>query len=479
LLLALPDNCLLAVLQCCAAHNLRTLFSAARADSRLHQADLGALQVLDAPLCKQQQADGLLLFLAEYAEQMDILSVWKAANAHPYTTITLRQLPRSLPLRALSLRNVRLRPGHAFKGMLGAAVADLQALLVQDCCLPDWPTAQALAAALWQLPALETLSIRGLSVDCCDSDCDSDDIGGDFEFPTAAFLQMQQLTSLHLAGIGCEGPGDDKGPDLQPLQTLTRLSVLKLGEWDATDSSITANMLSGMQYLTHLEVTDPPRKGVMEPGVLAGKTRLQLLELRGLRWAAASVTELLSHLPQLQELTHLDLANSMEVREDHGPPAAAFSALTASSKLHFLDGSDNRLPEGIWPHIFPAGGRLPHLETLVITDIQSPSGDWRPPPDGSLLVSCCPGLQDLHMKQLNYTAELLAPLQGLSELHSLWLGHSDDHKEHNWEGGGSADRAEGIEYGLPYGKGAAAAADTAQAADRTDLSLLDGRSALC
>jgi hypothetical protein len=436
LLLALPDNCLLAVLQRCAADDQRSLFSAARAHSRLHQATLGALQIIDAPLCKQRQADRLLLFLAKYAEHIDILDVSKAVKAHPNTRIILRQLPRSLQLRSLYLHKVEVRPGHAFRGVLGAAcAADLQLLSLSDCCLPDWGTAKAIAAALGRLPALQSLSIRDLSVECCDSDSEADDDDGEFELSTAVFSQLQQLTFLHLAGVGCGGPGLDEGPDLQPLQALTRLSILNLSGWDATDSSITASMLSDMQHLTRFDLSDPPYECVVEPGVLAGKTRLQHLSLQGLHWGADAVSELLSRLQHLQDLTHLDLEDSMEVFErDTGPPAAAFSALTASSKLQYLSISSCRLPEGIWPHMFPSGRLLPHLQTLVINDVEPPSGDWGTPPDGSLLVSCCPGLRDLHMEQLNYTAELLAPLQGLSELHSLWLAHGDDEGERTWEG---------------------------------------------
>lgn len=42
-LLDLPDPCLLKVLQCCAAEDQRSLFSVARANSKLHQLAVTAL----------------------------------------------------------------------------------------------------------------------------------------------------------------------------------------------------------------------------------------------------------------------------------------------------------------------------------------------------------------------------------------------------------------------------------------------------
>lgn len=42
-----------------------------------------------------------------------------------------------------------------------------------------------------------------------------------------------------------------------------------------------------------------------------------------------------------------------------------------------------------------------------------------PAPHGSLLVSCCPGLQSLDTRQLWCSAELLGPLTGLSGLRTL------------------------------------------------------------
>jgi hypothetical protein len=54
LLLALPDTCLLAVLQCCAADDQRSLFSAARAHGRLQQAAMVALHTISITTQDQQ-----------------------------------------------------------------------------------------------------------------------------------------------------------------------------------------------------------------------------------------------------------------------------------------------------------------------------------------------------------------------------------------------------------------------------------------
>ena len=49
-----------------------------------------------------------------------------------------------------------------------------------------------------------------------------------------------------------------------------------------------------------------------------------------------------------------------------------------------------------------------------------------PAPDFSLIVSCCPHLRSLKMQQLQDSAELLAPLTGLSELQMMDVATSDD-----------------------------------------------------
>jgi hypothetical protein len=47
------------------------------------------------------------------------------------------------------------------------------------------------------------------------------------------------------------------------------------------------------------------------------------------------------------------------------------------------------------------------------------------PPEGTRLVSCCPGLQSFACMGLQYSAEQLAPLQGLTALHTLTIRGPD------------------------------------------------------
>ena len=132
---------------------------------------------------------------------------------------------------------------------------------------------------------------------------------------------------------------------------------------------------------------------------------------------AAGYAQLLSELPKLQQLTCLILARCLYVSEG-GTPAAAYSALTASSKLRHLDVSEGSFPAGVWQHVFPAGRQLPHLRELDLSEV---TGCPVTAADGSSLVSCCPGLQSLNMWRLACSAGLLGALQGLSSLSSLSL----------------------------------------------------------
>ena len=114
-LLDLPDPCLLAVLQCCAAANQRSLFSAARAHSRLHQAALLVSRSITLTAQQprrqleyhtfqeeqqhhaaeqqrrqheQQRLDNVLLYLHQQGQRIDRISLSALSN-----TVTIQQLP--------------------------------------------------------------------------------------------------------------------------------------------------------------------------------------------------------------------------------------------------------------------------------------------------------------------------------------------------------------------------------------------------
>ena len=252
LLLALPEACLVAVLECCAADNLRSLFSAARSHSRLHQAAIAALHTISAVVRQQQQADNLLLFLSKHGYDVDNLFLEGPADH----TVTIRQLPSSMQLDSLSLDSLQLQlqQGGGFRGVLGAAadIAGLQRLQLSYCKLLDgneaYPTSPRWEAALAQLPAgLKALCVAAVEIN-----------GFWAPFPIAVCQQLQQLTYLELHGVLVQ-PAEQGSPVLQGLQALTGLVELKLDMLNADDTPIpfTASLLSSTCRLTRLELVEP------------------------------------------------------------------------------------------------------------------------------------------------------------------------------------------------------------------------------
>jgi hypothetical protein len=93
--------------------------------------------------------------------------------------------------------------------------------------------------------------------------------------------------------------------------------------------------------------------------------------------------------------------------------------------------------------VFPAGRQLPHLQLLDISTVTEPSDRLAAAPEGSRLVSCCPGLQSLDMKYLQYNAEVLSSLHRLSGLHTLRLA-SGCSLASTWEGLQSGGQLTGL-----------------------------------
>jgi hypothetical protein len=368
---------------------------------------------------------------------------------------------------------LQLQPGNDFQGMQGIFKPPvLKQLRLIACSVHDDAGLQALAAT--QLPTgLEHLSLSFLRFgedseyecdgmdnvvmfdvidgavvfypavrgDAGDSDDGSDNDSGSgsdsgiatasgdggvdsaedtLPYVTGLLRQVQQLTSLELFVDDCDAVSPvARSPFMQPLQALTRLKVLCL----SVDAVFPASLFSGMQHLTRLHV----ECGSYDPDMLAGKTQLRHLSNPFCSFCGAAATaRLLSHLQHLQGLTYLHLdGEERGFAEEPHAPAASYSALTASSKLQELVFIDDVVPAGAWQHIFPAGRQLPHLQSLDISKAVRPVGGYASTPEGSRLVSCCPGLQRLAMVDLRSSADYLAALQGLSELHTLHFSHSN------------------------------------------------------
>ena len=171
LLLALLDPCLLLVLQCCAADDPRSLFSAARAHSRLHQVAVVALRSITARVSQQQQIEGVMAYMGKHSQHVNSLKLTWAGHT-PLHYPPLHQLPQQLQLTSLQFDHfsLQLQPGNGFQGVLGdaSAVAALKQLRLNYCQLLDHGPTAAFTATLAQLAAgLEHLSIRRPLVDGC------------------------------------------------------------------------------------------------------------------------------------------------------------------------------------------------------------------------------------------------------------------------------------------------------------------------
>ena len=411
-LLDLPHPCLQAVLQCRAVNfytdGNRALCSAARAHSRLHQAAVAALHSIAKYAPKQRDALRVMLYLEKHGQHVSHLHM----NGNDRFTGSIRRLPTNLHLSSLQLDWMCLqlfpRSGlkHRFPGVLGSAgVAGLRRLRFSECELID--DAAGLAAALSKVAGtLEHLMISNTYFDRSMQ-----------PFPTAVLRQLQKLTYLELVAFKNHG-----GPSLQSLQALTALVELRLGKWE----QISASSVSHKPFLTQLSVSSCS----FELGGLAGNTQLQqlILDYCSLLGPAAggAVEQLMYHLQPLQQLTLLSTVGSLTttrqglfvVQEDAGNPAAAYAALSASSKLRLLDIGMCILPAGVWQYMFPTGRQLPHLTCIHMCRVMEPSGSYAPAPEGSRLVSCCPGLAWLDMQMLSYGTELISvrELTGLTTL---------------------------------------------------------------
>jgi Leucine-rich repeat (LRR) protein len=379
---------------------------------------------------QQQQADGIVQYLSAHGQQVGSLDL---AAANWEGRITLSQLPHHMMQGLTSLKfctmSLQLQPGGGFQGVLGAAMP-LQQLELECCTLLDG--VDGLASAVLQLPDLQHLNfVHNMRPPGNHITRDT------IHFPSSILQGLQQLTYLELKIFqgGPKGWESDATICRRHLQGLTNLNNLQF-----TSNAVPVvrgSMLAGMSQLTCLKANTvmpcfPSKmKTIFQAEALEGKTQLQHLEITNyqrvvtglIQFMQDGTAELLSHLGTLQQLTYLSLSGTMGGTSPCWL-VDAYSALTASTKLHHLNISGIDLQGGAWQYILPAGRQLPHLTALHFSDRAkaSPSGDAYPTgPEGNTLVSCCPALRCLSMSGWQFSAALLASLTGLSSLKELRL----------------------------------------------------------
>lgn len=416
-LLSLPDHCLHSVLQFL-TDDLASLFSAARAHSRLHHAAAPVLSSIRAHITPQQK-DSLLLYISNHRQHINSIAVTAFG-------VDLDNLPADLSINSLSLEGARvqLHASNGCQGVLASSPA-LQTLQLRGCEVMEG--AAGLAAALPLLHGLQQLEVVR---------CRQSARQGFLEFPGAILQDMQRLTSLNLAV--CLGePQHHSDCVVHHLHHLTNLEQLQLTAVSSamhmmlTPSKVvlTAELLSGLTQLSYIQLS----LLAVEPAILAGKPHLQHVALNrvhlsteGRTSSAASTAALLSELQLLHELTHLCLADSLI---GLASSVAAYSTMTASSKLEHLDISGCTFPPGgIWDHVIPTGMQLRHMRVLNISHACiSISGAplFRAyeaaldVSDVKRLVACCPNLEKLIADNVLEPAKVLQPLTGLTALHTL------------------------------------------------------------
>jgi hypothetical protein len=386
------------------------------------------------------QVSSMLLYLAKYGQHISSVAL---SGTNYFTTETpaiLNRLPHDeLPmLESLTLEELilQLQPGRGYQGVLQAGPS-LKRLKLHECQLLGSmfldDADQLLEAALLLLPHLEHLSISRLyktGQGAFGALGAFGLFGAGSEFPGDVLQAMQQLTHLEVSDCGLQD-------DMQHLQGLTGLQNLRL--CSAVQLSVTASVLSGCQRLTRLEVSgvnagqfymDPGALSrgdnlgcSFEPAALSGKTQLWHLALGVCRIAggSAGVAQLLSNL----QLTHVEFDGSLQTVA----PATAYSALTASNQLQYLEVRSCILPVDVWRHVFPAhvGRQLPQLQEIDFTCLHHPDDlDAKvAAPEGGLFAACCPKLQSLWLVDVVCSPLLFLPLTALSGLHKLKVSGVD------------------------------------------------------
>lgn len=327
------------------------------------------------------------------------LQLWLERNGRPLQKLHVHAADAHLTaLPCPHLKDLLLPTAPDTTG-LAAATAALQQLSMQATAAspdPELHPAPAQGNILQRLVQLERLELPGGLTD-------------------AALQHVSKLTKLHHLQLGHLRHA--KPAAVIGLQQLRSLTFLQLDELRCNLSTSTVPPFSQLGKLQHLGLSWCVASRSMQPALLEGMTGLQVLSLQRvtLRDAAGAAggADLLALLPQLQDLSALQLNNVGGMSDCH---AVAFMSLTCSTALQRLcltrlkhDGRGG----GIWQHVFRGSG------CGSLTELQLGSVPRLATGDVSAMVTCCPALQRLNITNAVEASAQLYPLRqlpGLTEL---------------------------------------------------------------
>ena len=314
----------------------------------------------------------------------------------------LTELPcQHLQQLVLVYDKVQLGPGRNQPGVLHGC-SDLTALQLRSCTMRG---GRCSLSALSAVPALQHLELSNLYT-----------VGNQQKLvlPGSTLQVLTQLTSLCV-----ETRGMVTAELLQHISALQHLQSLHLS---SPTVPLSPNRTPGLVQLTGLQMLSLA-SATLDPAMLQQHTQLQHVSLYEATLpgpdGGCALLAAFSHYLHLQQLHLLDVQCVWPTA------AAAFMALTASSRLERLAVELNGVPAGIWQAVFrPQQQQLPHLHTFfarsgayqeagVAARRQGAAAMSFSHADVSRLVGCCPGLErlDLHLQpdvQLSALSQLTA-----------------------------------------------------------------------
>lgn len=244
--------------------------------------------------------------------------------------------------------------------------------------------------------------------------------------PRLQHLRLEPVDGFVRTNGGCRRVATTAA-GVQLLGQLSQLTALELGRLRFDIGPSTTPGLSQLTGLQRLQLQVGHHFG---PGVFAGATQLQHLELLVESEAPDAGTEeaVVEWIPQLQHLRHLQLTG-WDLQEVSG---AMCAPLTSSSVLGCLHLSRIMMRWSAWELVFPKGRHLSELCTPVLQSCElDTSGAGRISnmmfrhDHLERIVQCCPGLRRLGLSGSLRPGNPLAALGQLQHLEALALGMRD------------------------------------------------------